>query len=128
MNNYISYNHKKLKHPDNKEFVTSRVNIINKKKVLCISIGTVVCELLGLVRGDRVEILLNKKERNLLLIRKAYEGYKLKWGGANSNFVTFDFRYETPDNFRLSQTVILDYNLNDFGFLLINLDRIKWNN
>jgi hypothetical protein len=131
MDDYVSYNCKPLRHPRNKEFVTSRVNIINKKKVIRISIGILICELIQFTRDDRVHIFLNKKDKNLMLIKKSdilHDGYKLNHGGSNNSFMTVDFRYETSDSFRLSQTIILDYEIKQDGLLLINFEKLKWNN
>ena len=125
---YDLYDHKRLHHPKNKEFVTGRANIIKNTKMLFLSIGITVCELINLKYSDRVEILLSKIDRNLILIKKSDTGYRLKWGGLGSNFMRFGFKYETPDNFRLSQTIILEYDFNNSGLLLINLDKLKWKN
>lgn len=123
-------NHKKLRHPRNKEFVTARVNIINGKKVMHISIGLDVCEMIEFNKQDRVNIFINKTDRNLLIIKKDDEpdsdGYLLSSGKGNYSFMTFQFRYETSEAYRLSQTIILDYDFNEVGTLLIDLTKIKW--
>jgi hypothetical protein len=128
-NDWMITNNKSLRHPNNKQFVTARVNIINKKKVIRISIGLDVCDLIGFDKNDRVHIFINKEDRNLLLIKKdmcMQDGYRLNLGTSNNSFMTFDFRCETQESFRLSQTIILDYDFNDEGSLLINMEKIKW--
>jgi len=127
--NWLITNNKSLRHPRNKEFVTARVNIINKKKVMRISIGTDICDLVGFNKNDRVHIFINKNDRNTLLIKKdvdTQDGYRLNHGQSNSSFMTFSVRYETGESFRLSQTIILDYYLNKENTLLINLEKLKW--
>lgn len=126
---WIITNNKSLRHPNNKEFVTARINIINKKKVIRISIGLDVCEVLGFNKNDRVHIFINKDDRNLLLIQKDYtsqDGYRLNYGEKNNSFMTFDFRFETSESFRLSQTIILPYDFREDGLLVVNLKKIKW--
>lgn len=126
---WIHANHKPLRHPNNKEFVTARVNIINKKKVIRISIGIDVCEILSFNKNDRVNIFISKKNRDFMLIKKSidsFDGYLLSRGKSHSNFMTFDFRYETIASFKLSQTIILDYDINDERTLLVDLSKIKW--
>lgn len=127
---WIKTNYKPLRHPKNKEFVTGRVNIINKKKVIRISIGLIVCDLLEFKKGDRINLFINKKERNFILIKKSkviHDGYLLNCNGKNPSFMTFDFRYETAESFRLSQTVILNYEINEDQLLLINIESLRWN-
>jgi hypothetical protein len=122
-------NRKPLRHPNNKEFVTARANIINKKKVIRISIGIDICDLVGFKKNDRVHIYLNKYERDSLLIcnnAESIDGYRLHYKGDNNNFMTFDFRIETEQSFRLSQTIILPYDIQDEGKLLISLEKLKW--
>jgi hypothetical protein len=126
---WLVTNNKSLRHPNNKEFVTARINIINKKKVVRISIGLDVCDVLGFKKNDRVHIFINTQDRDLLLIRKdccEQDGYKLNLGNNNNNFMTFDFRYETAEAFRLSQTIILPYDFKGDDLLLVDLQKIKW--
>jgi len=131
-NEWIHTNSKPLRHPKNKEFVTARVNIINGKKVIFISIGLIVCELIELVKGDRVNIFINKIDRNLILLKKSiipHYGYKLSHAtDSNGNLMHFSFRYQTEESFRLSQTIILDYEIGNDKSLLLNFEKIKWNN
>jgi len=131
-NEWIISNGKRLRHPNNSELVTARCNIINGKKVIRISIGIDVCELLDFKKGERVYISINKKYRNYLIISKDVEdleGYKLSHSsGHKNNFMSFQFRYETSESFRLSQTIILDYDINDENLLLIDVSRLKWSN
>lgn len=122
-------NNKPLRHPDNKEFVTARINIKNKRKVIRISIGIDVCDLIGFNKNDRVHVYINKQDRNILMIKKdsdCLDGYLLSLQNDKSSFMTFDFRYETSESFRLSQTIILDYDFNEDGTLLIDIEKIKW--
>lgn len=129
-NNWIVTNNKKLRHPHNKRFVTARVNIINKKTVIRISIGLYVCEMVEFEKNDRVNIFINKSDRNLLIIKKENDfdsdGYLLNHGKNNNNFMTFEFRYESSESFRLSQTIIIDYDFTQPGMLLVDLTKIKW--
>ncbi len=41
--------------------------------------------------------------------------------------MTFAIRYDTPDPFKLSQTTILDFDINDGNFLVINIEKLRWN-
>ena len=126
--NWSLANYKSLRHPNNKEFVTARVNIINKKKVIRISIGTDVCSLVGFNKNDRLHIFIHRDDRDKLLIKKdkdCIDGYRLNHNGSNSSFMTFDFRYETAESFRLSQTILLEFDFEE-GCLLVGLEKIKW--
>lgn len=129
-NEWIETTGKKLCSPHNRELVTARVNIINGRKVVRISIGLDVCELIGLKKADRVCLFLHKRDRDLLLISKDndhLEGYKLSQSASNkSSFLHFAFRYETSESFRLSQTTVLNYDFNNEGVLLVDLEKIKW--
>lgn len=123
-------NYKKLTSYNNREFVTCRVNIVNNKKVLHISIGLVICELLNFKNKSRVNIFSNKKYRNFMIIKlseDSYTGYSLFDGGrlAKSNFLRFGFRYKTDDEFKLSQTIVLDHDITD-KMLLIDIEKMKW--
>lgn len=60
---WIPTNHKPLRHPNNKEFVTGRANIVNKKKVIRISIGVDVCEVLSFNKNDRIDIYINAESQ-----------------------------------------------------------------
>jgi hypothetical protein len=125
---WLVTNYKPLRHPNNKQFVTARVHIQNKKKVVRISIGLDVCDLLDFRKNDRVHIFINRQDRHLLMIKKDeidLDGYRLNLGGSNASFMTFDFRYETAESFRLSQTIILDYDFEE-GTLLIDLEKLQW--
>lgn len=131
--NFIKTNFKSLRHEKNKEFVTGRVSIINKKKVIRISIGTIICDLVHFYPNDRINLMINKKDRNTFMIRKSIypnDGYKLNFNchSRNSSFMTFEFRYDSPEPFRIAQTIILDYEISDNGFLVINIEKLKWNN
>jgi hypothetical protein len=128
---YMRKGGKRLRHPHNKRFVTARVNMTNNKKVIHISIGLDVCSVVEFEKGDRVNVFIHKKDRNLLIIKKEAEydvnGYVLSANGhQNSSFLTFEFRYETSEDFRLSQTIILDYDFSQVGMLLIDIEKIKW--
>lgn len=123
-------NYRKLRNSQNAEFVTCRINIVNNKKVLYISIGLVICELLNFKNKSRVNIFSNKKYRNFMIIKlseDSYTGYSLFDGGriAKGNFLRFGFRYQTDDEFKLSQTIILDHDITD-KMLLIDIEKMKW--
>lgn len=125
---WIKTNTKPLRHPNNKEFVTGRVNIINKKFVIRISIGLIVCELLNFGKKDRLHLHIHKDNRHLFLLTKSelpYDGYKLNHTGGGS-FLSFAFRYPTSEAYKLSQTIILDFKMKKDA-LLVNLDALKMN-
>ncbi len=132
-NNYndewINLNRKPLRHPDNREFITARANIIHGKKVIRISIGLSVCEILDITEHDRVNLYIHKTIRNFLLVCKdkmCISGYKLTKGHKNANFLVFDFRYDTEESFRLSQTQVVDFDFNDEGLICIDIKKIVW--
>ena len=127
---WLRSNNKKLKHKNNRQFVTGRSVIIHNRKVMKMSIGLDVCELVGFKKNDRVNIFIHKENRNYLAIQKDFadaEGYMLSFGGhRNGNFLTFEFRYQTEESFRLSQTTILDYDFQEEHTLIVDLYRLKW--
>ena len=127
---WLITNGKRIRSEQNRELVTARINIINKRKVVKLSIGLVVCGLIGFKQDDRVHIFIHKDDRNLLLVKKDednIDGYRLSKGqSSGTNFLSFAFRCETQDSFRLSQTVILDYDFNDEGVLIVDFEKIKW--
>ena len=126
---WVPANFKSLRHPNNKKFITARMNIINKRKVLNLSLGLDVCKEINFKANDRVYVLLNKENRNYLMIKKelgSYEGYKLNFNEkGNSSFLTFSIRYDSLESFRLSQTIVLDYDFRP-DVLLVNLGKLKW--
>lgn len=128
---WSDYSKKHLRHPNNAEFVTGRVNIINERNVVRISIGKVVCNLLELKRSDRVSVALHKENKNFLLMSKtnAPHSYMLCESpkiNAKSNFLSATFRYDFNEPFRISQTCLLDFDINDNKLLLIDLEKLKW--
>lgn len=131
-NNPIDYTvipFKKMTSPNNKELVTMRANVVNKRIVITFSIGTDICELLDFNKSDRINIFHHKRERNVYLLKKSQsvnEGYLLAHAGSNNTFMTFKIRYPGMDGFRLSQTIPIDYELNDDGTLLLNIEKILW--
>lgn len=130
-NEWTRSNFKSLRHPNNKEFVTARVNVVNKKNVIRISIGIIICDLLDFTASDRVNVYINKQDRNQMIISKSLlpdDGYKLNHNGSNSSFMTFELRNDIRDAFRLSQTIILDFDITEERLLLIRLDKLRWNN
>lgn len=117
---------KKMTSPNNKELVTLRANIINKKTVLTFSLGVNICDVINFNKSDRVNIFTHKRDRNIYMIKKSHDandGYILKLG---NSFMTFSIRYPGMDGFRLSQTVPVEYDLNDEESLLINIEKIYW--
>ena len=129
-NQWLGAKRKKLRSTRNKQFVTARCFISNNKNVVKISIGLDVCELVGFKKGERVNLFIHKENRDYLAIQKDVtedEGYKLNFSGSsNSNFLTFEFRYQTEESFRLSQTTILDYDFQEEHTLIVDLYRLKW--
>lgn len=130
-NDWNNYSKKYLRHPRNAEFVTGRVNIVNQRNVVRISIGKVICNLLEFKRSDRVKVLLHKEYKNLLLVFNSNDPYSYKLHeteikSKKSNFLSVTFRYDFHEPFKLSQTIILDYNINNEKVLLIDIDKLIW--
>lgn len=130
-NEWSDYSKKYLRHPRNAEFVTGRVNIINQRNVIRISIGKVICNLLEFKKGDRVDVLLHKEYKNLLMIFNSTnpQSYKLHESVVNekkSNFLSATFRYDFHEPFKLSQTIILDYDINNEKILIIDIEKLIW--
>ena len=113
---------------ENKEKITARANITKSKKIsIRISIGLIICDLLFLKRADRVDIFLNKKDRNILLIKKSIEndsGYKLNYSHGSS-YLTFDFICNFKSEFKIKQTIELPYDFNNKNILL-DISKLKW--
>ena len=123
---------KKFRHKNNKQFVTARCN--NKCKTsLCmrIAIGVDVCELVGFKKGDKVNIFLHKENENFLAIKKnclGLYGHKLSYCESvtgNSSFMTFELRWKKKESFRISQTIVLDYDFNEEHLLIVDLSKVR---
>lgn len=130
-NEWSNYGKKYLRHPRNAEFVTGRVNIINQRNVIRISIGKLVCELLNFKKNDRVFISVHKKDKNFILISKSldvhtYKLHESEHPKKKSNFLSATFRYDFHEAFRLSQTILLDFDIDQNQSLLINIEKLKW--
>jgi hypothetical protein len=113
---------------ENEEKITARANNTPSKKVtIRISIGLIICSLLELNKGDRVEIFLNKKDRDIMLIRKSLhkdEGYKLSHS-LGSRYLTFDFICTFKSEFKIKQTITLAFDFNSKNIIL-NLSKLRW--
>jgi hypothetical protein len=130
---WSDYSKKRLRHPRNAELVTGRVNIINQRNVIRISIGKVICNLLEMKKGTRVSVAMHKEDKNLILITKNIDPHSYKLHESTnakkiSNFLSLTFRYDFHEPFRLSQTILLDFDMNDNKLLLIDLKKLKWRN
>ncbi len=129
---WSDYSKKSLRHPKNAEFVTGRVNIINERKVIRISIGLLVCELLNFRKKDRVCVSVHKHDKHRLLIAKSSDPQTYTLSASdkdkNHNFLSCTFRYDFHEPFRLSQTMILDFDVNDDGLLVVDIKKLKWRN
>lgn len=127
---WLRKSNKRLRHPHNRRFVTGRVTINNNKKVIHLSIGTDVCSVVEFEKGDRVHVFIHKENRNHLIIQRDddidSDGYLLSYSSDRHSFMTFSFRYESAEEFRLSQTTILDYDFSQVGMLLIDIEKLKW--
>jgi len=126
---WTSYGRKYLRHPKNRDLITGRVNIINKRNVISISIGKNICKDIGFNKRDRIIVYLNKDNKNLILLEKSddYSTYSLHdTDKKNSNFLRCTFRYDFHEAFRLTQTIVLDYESNDENVLSINIEKLKW--
>jgi hypothetical protein len=114
--------------PKNQELITLRAKIVGKKLSLRVSIGLVICELLDLKKGDRVNIYIHKKDKNFLLVSKCQPheiGLKL-CHALHSNFLTFDFTCYFYSEFKIRQTIMPDFQFNQEKLLLIDLTKLKW--
>ena len=129
MTEYMELKNKKMTHPDRKNFVIARVININKKKVVTMSLGINVCDIVDFKMGDRVKVFLHNQNKNLFLIKKVNdeEGYKLSKNGFGSSFLTFQFRYRTEESLRLSQSTILFHETNK-DMVIIDIENLKWRN
>lgn len=130
-NDWSNYSKKHLRHPRNAEFVTGRVNIINQRNVIRISIGKLVCELLNFKKNDRVFVSVHKEDKNYILISKSldphtYTLHENVCKNKKSNFLSATFRYDFHEGFRLSQTILLDFDIDDQQCLLVNIEKLKW--
>ena len=129
MNEWSQYSKKHLRHPNNKEFVTGRVNIRNNRKVIRISVGLIVCELVKFNVKDRVTVSVHKNDKHMILISKDNSAQSYQLTGLNNrydNFLAVTFRYDFNEPFRLSQTILLDFDVNDEGILIVDLLKLKW--
>lgn len=123
-----SHNQKNMRYPENKELITLRANLKFKKISIRVSIGLVICDILGFKKHDRINIYTNKKDRNILLVKKIsppQDGYKLSYS-ENSNFLTFDFVNHFYNDFKIKETVKPFFEFTQQKILLIDLSKLKW--
>ncbi len=126
---WTSHMFKNIRNPKNQEYITIRANITKSKKIsIRISIGLIICNLLEFTEQARVNIFLHKKDKNILLIKKCNkdeDGYKLNYS-QKSNFMTFDFISHFYTEFKIKQTIVVDYDINSQKMLLVDLTKIRW--
>lgn len=113
-----------------KDKVLARVlTVKGNKYYLRIHIGLVICELLGLKLGDRLNLLINKKDPSLILLQKSEKmlsGYRLsKSSSISSSSLCLNFSYVTGSRLTLKSTETLDFELNETKMLLISLVKLK---
>lgn len=120
---------KKITSPNNKELVTLRANVVNKKTVLTFSIGINICDLLNFNKSIRLNIYTHKRDKHVYLLKKSSsvnEGYLLTHASDKNSFMTFKMRFMGMDGLRLSQTIPVEYDLNDDESLLLNIEKLFW--
>lgn len=129
MSEWKHFNSKHMRSSVNKEIITGRCLLRNKKNDLTISIGKDIADSLGFKKNDRINVFFHKRDRDLLLIKKSitpFDGYSLRFGDGNCNFMTFSFRFPTHEDFKLSQTIPLAHDLENDSILLVNVKPLKW--
>lgn len=127
----LAHKRKFRKHPRNKEIVTGRIYMRCSNPYITISIGITICELLDFKDGDRAEVLFHKKNKNILLIKKnklSQSDYKIYFNKSNhgGRFARITFVDYCCSNYRISQTIELEYNLTEEKYLLVSLQNLKW--
>ncbi len=124
-------NQKKFKkHEINKELVTGRVNLINNKNQITISIGLTVCEVLEFGKNIPIDVLIHNHHKNILLVRPTSDhqnSYLLSYNNQRNNrFQIFKFLYLAENNFRLKHTISLPYEIKNDRTLIINMEKLRW--
>lgn len=116
----------------NRERVTARIVNKGNRKNLAIAIGMDVADVLEMHQGDRVNLYVHKSNKNCFLIKKIssdseiYQGYKLSGGTGNSHFLRFSIICDLPEMYRISQTIIVDYEIGNNKTLMIDFEKIKY--
>ncbi len=114
---------------ENKDLVTGRVIIQHKKPTVTLSIGVNICDLLYFHFGTRLNVNVNKHDRDLILLEKSHyldNGCKLCRSGTNSNFLKIAYNDDINNDYKLSQTISLHYDFKDDKYLLINISKLRW--
>lgn len=128
-------NNKRLRSSYNKELVTLRAVVRAQNSTrITISIGLIVCDLLDFKKSDRVCIKTHQNKKSIILIEKTLDegGYKLCGAGSSplvrrkSNFLFFCINSNYYHDYKLSQTIICDYDILSKNKLLIDFSKLKW--
>lgn len=124
------YNYKKIKSEKNKEIITIRAVPSGHKSVyITISIGLTICSLIDFNNKDRVYIKTHPVRKNIVLVEKTHEldGYKISNnGGGNGSFLKFSITSNYYHDYKLSQTIIADYDIIESNKLVIDFSKLKW--
>lgn len=115
--------------PSNKEAITARAYVKANSTFVRLSIGVVIAQLVEIKKGDRVNLFASKTNRSLLMIRKSphlNDGYKLSHSGTNGSFYTFDFIYQFYNDLRLTQTILIDYDIRDDKSVAVDITKLRW--
>lgn len=124
---YFKINKKRFLNKNSKNLVTMRCNIINSKNVMCLSIGVNVCDKMNLKDVTRLNVYIDKNNRNILMVKESQDdGYKLSDRVYRSNFRHFAFRYESEMQFKLSQTTIINHRIEN-NMLILDIKELKVN-
>lgn len=128
-----TFNHKNYKnnfHSSNEQrqqSITLRANYtISKKISINISIGLLIADLLDMNNKDRINIYLHKKNKDHILIKKCDEdiyGHTLVTAG---NFLVCHFVHDFHSDFKIKQTIISNWDINQDNNLLIDISKLKW--
>lgn len=115
----------------NKYIVIGRAMQSGNSTKLILSIGTYICELLDFEFGGHVLPFLSKKNRNLIMVKKCESesgNYRtLCYREASSaNFCRLHLTMNDFNDFKLSQTIQLDYDFDDEKRLFINVEKLRW--
>lgn len=117
-----------VKNIENRETVSVRATYTESKKIsIRISIGLVICDLLALKKGDRVEVFSHKRDKNILLIRKSQDSiddYKLSHSSF-SHYLTLDFICSFSNEYKISQAIKVDFDFNQNN-LILNISKLIW--
>lgn len=118
------------KTPKNLNRVTARIVYEHDIKRLYIGIGKNIAKHLGFTLETYVDILIHQKYNHFYVIKEVdhkngYGGHKLTGDlSPKSRLLHFSITCHIPDNYRISQTIVLDYTIPNHKLLFVDFTKM----